>query len=147
MIITSFMIGNYLSNAYPMKNLKSLTALLACLITGSAAAASVSTHFDITVQTDKGEPQIFRVDLGPKASIRQAMRDNLTLEVKAPEEESGEGRSELRLLWAHKDGSYKVLHIAGIATFRNEAVQASYGMCGGRAVYRSDIAPGVAVCE
>lgn len=128
-----------------MKNLKTL-ALLACLISGSAAA-SVSTHFDITVQTDKGEPQIFRIDLGPKGSIKQQMRDNLTLEVKAPEEESGEGRSELRLLWTQKDGSFKVLHIAGIATFPNEAVQASYGMCGGRAVYRSDIAPGVAVCD
>lgn len=129
-----------------MKNFKALAAMLACLVSGSAFAA-VETHFDITFQSEAETPRIFRVNLAPSGTIKQSMTDTLFVEVRAPQEATGEGRSELRLLAQQKDGSMKVLHIGGIATFRDEPVQASYGMCGGRVVYRSDIAPGARVCE
>lgn len=129
-----------------MKTLTTIAAMMVSLCTGSALAASV-THFDVTVQPGAGAPQIVRIDLAPKGTTKQALGDSLHLELRAPQEDSGEGRSELRLLLEQKDGSFKVLHIAGIATFPNEAVQASYGICGGKVVYRTDRAPGAPVCE
>jgi hypothetical protein len=129
-----------------MNNFKVTAALLACLC-GSQSLAATSTHFDITVQPEGESARVIRVDLPPKGKVKHVIRDSLHLEVNAPEEASGQGRSVLRLLSQQKDGKFKVLHIAGIATFPNEAVQAGYGMCSGKVMYRSDIAPGAAVCE
>ncbi|QYF95193.1 hypothetical protein KY495_08580 [Massilia sp. PAMC28688] len=129
-----------------MNKFNAIAAMLACLWAGHAQAAR-STQFDITLQPAGESARSFKVHLPPKGSVRHVIRDDLTLEVHAPAEEHGQGRSELRLLSQQKDGSFKVLHIAGIATFPNEVVQAGYGICAGKVTYRSEIAPGAAVCQ
>lgn len=129
-----------------MNKFNAFAAMLACLC-GSHCLAATSTHFAITVQPEGESARVFKVKLPPKGTVKHLIRDALHLEVNAPEEQNGQGRSVLRLLSQQKDGSFKVLHIAGIATFPNEAVQAGYGMCSGKVTYRSELIPGATVCD
>lgn len=129
-----------------MNNFHTFAAMFACLCAGHALAAT-STHFDITLQPEGESARSYQVQLPPKGSVRHVIRGDLTLEVNAPAAEDGHGRSELRLLSQQKDGTFKVLHIAGISTFPNEVVQAGYGICAGKIIYRSEIARGAPVCQ
>lgn len=115
------------------------------LLTATSYAAPMS-QFEITVQPQGAPAEVVKVDLGPKGNVRKTV-GNLFLDISAPEEENGTGRSVLKLLSQQKDGSFKLLHIAGIATFPDEVVQASYGMCEGRVVYRNDVKVGAPVCD
>lgn len=115
------------------------------LLAGSAHAAPVN-HFEITVQAEGAGAEVVKVDLAPKGKVRKAVH-NLVLDISAPEEENGTGRSVLKLLSQQQDGSFKLLHIAGIATFADEVVQASYGMCGGKVMFQNDAPVGALVCQ
>lgn len=124
----------------------SFAAILALgLLTASAHAAPVN-HFEITVQAEGAIAEVVKVELAPKGTVRKAI-GNLFLDIAAPEEETGTGRSVLKLLSQQKDGSFKLLHIAGIATFADEVVQASYGMCAGKVKFQNDLKVGAPVCD
>lgn len=126
--------------------IKSILAFACGLFAANAVAGGV-THFAITVQPAAAGAQTVVLDLGPKATVTRPVADGLHLEITAPEGENGAGRSVLKLLSQQKDGKFKVLHIAGIATFPDEAVIASYGICGGKVVYHSTPVAGEAICK
>lgn len=127
-------------------NTSTIAAILALGLLAGSAQAAPSSIFEITVQAEGAGAEVVKVDLAPKGTVRKTI-GNLFLDISAPHEENGTGRSELRLLSQQKDGSFKILHIAGIATFPDEVVKASYGMCRGRVVFQNDMPVGAPVCQ